>query len=96
MSLCQRKLVLVRVVEGRDEQDTFPAFYKSNTFKSIRELAADNGLQVDRIDYLGQYPNYFVFNRFLFWVGCKYEKFLERHPQLHWLRGWIVCVLSKS
>jgi len=86
---------LVKAVEGRDEQDTFPAHYKSNTFRTIRKLAKENGLRVERIGYLGQYPNYFVFNRFLFWAGCKYEKFLERYPRLHWLRGWIICVLSK-
>lgn len=87
--------LLVRISEGRAEADTFPVHYKSNTIGSIARLAQKHGFEVQRIEYLGQYPNYFIFNRFLFWAGCKYEKFLERHPRLHWLRGWILCVLSK-
>lgn len=86
---------LVNITEGRDEDDIFPAFYRSNTRRSITRLARDHGLTVDRFAHLGQYPCYLVFNRTLFVLGSRYEKFLERHPKLHWLRGWIICELTK-
>lgn len=86
---------IVNATEGRDEDDTFPTFYRSNTRGAIARLAAAHGLAVDRFEHLGQYPCYLVFNRTLFVLGSKYEKFLERHRRLHWLRGWILAELKK-
>lgn len=31
----------------------------------------------------------------LFSLASRYEKFLERHSSLHWLRGWILCIARK-
>ena len=82
--------------EGRAAENTFPTFYRSNTRRSIERLAKSHGFTVKTLDYLGQYPAYLVFNRHLFVMGSKYEKFLERHAALHWLRGWILCAIEKS
>lgn len=86
---------IVRATEGRDALDTFPTFYRSNTHRSIKQLAEGHGLTVERFDYLGQYPAYFTFNRPLFILGARYEQFLQRYSCLHWLRGWILCSLRK-
>lgn len=86
---------IVGRTEGRAEENTFPTFYRSNTRRSIGRLANAHGLNVKMFDYLGQYPAYLVFNRRLFILGSKYEKLLERHDTLHWLRGWILCAIEK-
>ena len=87
---------IVRATEGRDADDVFPTYYKSNTTSSIRRLSAAAGLSVQNLQYLGQYPAYFRFNRTLFHLGCLYGKTLERFRPLHRLQGWILCALRKA
>ncbi|ANB02211.1 class I SAM-dependent methyltransferase [Ectothiorhodospira sp. BSL-9] len=86
---------LVRLTSGRAEEDVFPTIYRSNTHKDISRLAAANGFQITRFEYLTQYPAYLTFNRPLFWLGCHYERLLGRFESLSGLRGWIFCILKK-
>lgn len=86
---------IVRWSEGRPEEDTFPTRYRSNTYHSINRLAKRHDLIIRHFEYLGQYPSYLMFNKTLFNMASRYEKFLERHSGLHWLRGWILCILRK-
>lgn len=86
---------IVRHTEGRKEIDTFPTFYRSNSFSRIRKLSDDSGFEVLELARLGQYPSYLQFNRVLFWLGCLYEKALDRSKALDCLKGWIICVLKK-
>jgi len=86
---------IVAKTEGRAEEDTFPVRYRTNTKRAIRRFAAGAGLQIDSLRYLGQYPNYFMFNGALFFVATGYEKLIASTPSLHWLRGWILCTLVK-
>ena len=67
---------IVKMTEGRDEEDTFPTYYRSNTERDIKKLAKTTGFQVTRIDYLGQYPSYFMFD------GLVKSQNLELLPQL--------------
>jgi SAM-dependent methyltransferase len=86
---------IVRHTEGREEIDTFPTFYRSNSFTKIRELSNAAGFEVLELARLGQYPAYLQFSRALFWLGCLYEKGLERSIALDCLKGWLICVLRK-
>jgi SAM-dependent methyltransferase len=86
---------IVRRVEGRPEEDTFPTRYRVNDRGTIERLAQRHGFAVLNLAYLGQYPNYFLFSPFLFRIAAHYELWLRRHPSLHWLRGWILAVLQK-
>jgi SAM-dependent methyltransferase len=86
---------IVARVEGRAEEDVFPISYKSNTRRAIRRWAARAGLEIAHFSYLGQYPNYFMFNGALFFLASCYEKMLAAIPALHCLRGWILCTLVK-
>ena len=81
--------------EGRQEEDTFPTAYKSNTRRSVERLAAASGLRVAAFDYLSQYPNYLMFNGVLFFLGMCYEKLIARVHALRGLRGWILVTLEK-
>jgi SAM-dependent methyltransferase len=86
---------IVRRTEGRNEEDTFPTEYRTNTRSDVARLAAQAGLTIDSFEYLGQYPNYLMFNGPLFFVGMCYEKLTGRFEFLRALRGWILVTLRK-
>ena len=86
---------IVRMAEGREEEDTFPTEYKTNTRGAVRRLSADAGLAVESFEYLSQYPNYLMFNGALFFIGMCFEKLIARFDALRGLRGWILVTLRK-
>ncbi len=86
---------IVKAVEGRAEEDTFPTAYKTNTARDVRRLAAGAGLQVESVAYLSQYPNYLMFNGLLFLLGTAFEKLISRVHALRFLRGWILVTLVR-
>jgi SAM-dependent methyltransferase len=87
---------IVRQTEGRDEADTFPTWYRSNTARTIARLAAVSGFRVASCQYLVQYPNYLRFNTLLFLAGAAYAKTIGRIHQLRHLRLWIVATLQEN
>ena len=86
---------VVKSVEGRAEEDTFPTAYLTNTPSDVDRLAAAAGLQVVRFQYMSQYPNYLMFNGVMFFLGMCYEKLISRFEALRFLRGWILVTLEK-
>jgi len=87
---------IVAHVEGREEEDVFPVRYRTNTRSAVGTLAAGAGLAVEEFRYLGQYPNYFMFNAALFLLGTAYDKIVSRFEALRVLRGWILVTLRKD
>lgn len=87
---------VVRMTEGRDEDDIFPTYYRANTRKDIKRLALNTGFEIKLIQFLGQYPAYLMFNPFLFLIGTAYDKLVCRFSLLSFLRGWIFAVLKKN
>ncbi len=87
---------VVKVVEGRPEEDTFPTAYKTNSPSVVNRLAKGAGFRVRSFEYLNQYPNYFMFNSALFLMGVGYERLTSRFHFLRFLRGWILVTLQKS
>lgn len=47
---------LIKLLEGRKENDTFTAYYKANSRKKIVEMASKSGFKVDRIRMLVSLP----------------------------------------
>lgn len=86
---------IVRHTEGRAECDVFPTQYKTNTRKAVHRHASSAGLEVANFSFLGQYPNYFMFNGLLFLIATGYEKLLRRFDILSPLRGWIFADIVK-
>ena len=86
---------IVRQVEGRAEEDTFPTVYKTNTRRAVHRLAESAALRVESFTYLSQYPNYLMFNGALFFLGMCFEKLVSRYEALRFLRGWILVTLRK-
>jgi SAM-dependent methyltransferase len=86
---------IVSKTEGRQEHDVFPTQYKTNTYRAIRKHCTESGFTLYQFQYLGQYPAYFIFNGFLFFIATGYEKLISRFKCLHFLRGWILATLHK-
>ena len=86
---------VVKVVEGRAEEDTFPTAYKTNTRADVERLASGVGMKVQSFEYLSQYPNYLMFSGVVFLLGMCYEKVIARFHVLRFLRGWILVTLQK-
>lgn len=86
---------IVKIVEGRDPDDVFPAYYRANRMSAITALAQRHGLRVEHMEYLGQYPAYFTFNRTAFFIAGMYERAIRSSRSLHFLRGWILGALRK-
>lgn len=87
---------LVKLAEGRKEEDTFPTAYRTNTRSAVDRLAKTAGLKVSSFDYLNQYPNYLMFNGVVFFLGMCYERLTSKVEALKFLRGWIMVDLEKS
>lgn len=86
---------VVKAVEGRNEEDTFPTAYRTNSRTDVNRLATGAGFRVGQFDYLGQYPNYLMFSGILFFIGMCYEKITGQFDALRFLRGWILVTLEK-
>lgn len=87
---------IVNRTEGRDTKDTFPTHYRCNTQRKIKAICRNNKFKIQEIKYLSQYPNYFIFNKVLFRLGCMYARFLQDNSLLQSLQGWILCTLRKG
>jgi SAM-dependent methyltransferase len=86
---------IVKFAEGRDLHDTFPAYFRCCTQGSIQNFCDSTGLEMVKCTHLGQYPAYFQFNPFLFWLATGYEKLISNVEALRVLRGWLLVVIRK-
>ena len=86
---------IVKAVEGRNEEDTFPTAYRTNSRSEVSGLAAASGFRVAQFEYLSQYPNYLMFNGVAFFLGMCFEKLISKVEFLRFLRGWILVTLEK-
>lgn len=86
---------IVRVTEGRDEQDTFPTRFRSNTSRSIRRWGRESGLRIIDFEYLGQHPSYLQFFAPAYLLASWYALLISSVEALRCLRGWILCTMEK-
>ena len=86
---------VVRATEGRDEIDTFPTFYRANSHRQLRRLAANTGLKLQKFEYLDQSPYALQFSPLLYRLACQYHHVVRSIRRLNFLNGWILCILTK-
>ena len=86
---------IVNATEGRAEDDTFATYYRANSRKQLSGLAVDNGLTLEKVQYLDQSPYALKFNPLLYKVGCWYHQFVRSSRAFEFLNGWILCVVTK-
>jgi len=87
---------IVKRTEGRSEADTFPTYYRANSYFAIKKLSEHNGLEIVDFQWLGQYPSVFWFNPYLFLIATSYHKLIEKYRCLRFLRGWLLVHLIKG
>ena len=81
--------------EGRPKDDTFETYYRSNSFRAIRRLAAGTAFEVTSLSWLTMFPNYLMFHPWAFRAGIAYERLVSRVRPLNFLQHWILAVLTK-
>ena len=86
---------IVRLTEGRAEEDVFPAHYQCNTRGAVLRLCGAHGFEPESVRFLSQYPCYFQFNPVLFLAATAYEKLICAFELLSPLRGWMLAVVTK-
>jgi SAM-dependent methyltransferase len=87
---------IVEKIQGRDQRDTFPAFYRANSLPTLRQLCRRSGMRLVEGELLSQYPAYLMFSPTVFRAGIFYEKMLRRFDRLAWLRSWILGVAERT
>ena len=80
---------------GREEEDTFPTFFRANTKSQLLSLLNRANLTPVKIVLFNQYPAYLMFSSMLFRLGVLYERLTSRYAALEQLRGWILPVAQK-
>ncbi len=88
--------ILNYVASGTQEEDTFPAYYRANTPKSLATTAKSVGLSVSHLSYLGMHPNYLMFSVMLYRLGVVLERVTRRFDALGPLRNSVLGVFVKE
>lgn len=86
---------IVSIVEGRDMNDTFPAYYRVNTYPALYKLCNHTGFDIIDLSWISQNPNYFQFNSILYLYAVCYERIINRYNAFKSLRGWMLIHLRK-
>jgi len=60
-------------VFGETTYDHFPVFYRANTRRAFRRLAAASGLRLTSVSAIRHFPYYFLFSPTLFRLGMLYD-----------------------
>lgn len=87
---------VVKYVQGRPEEDTFPTVYGCNSKSQVRKLCSDNRFEIKDFQYLGQHPAYLTFNPVLYYIGTLYEKLILSSDFFAGVRGWLLVTLAKK
>jgi SAM-dependent methyltransferase len=80
---------------GIDSRDIFRTAYRANTASRLRELCAQAGLAVDRLDRSETEPEYLAFNIVPYALGVAYERVANSAGFLSFLRVNLLLVARK-
>ena len=78
------------------QRDRYPAFYRMNRKRRIRQLAAANGFEVLEIFYVEANPSYLQFARIPFLIGVGIERFINHVPGMQTFASNIYFALRKK
>ena len=80
---------------GRAAENTFPTVYAMNTPKSVRRIAQESGLEVERIVLVEGQPGYLTFSWPTYLIGCAYERWVNHVPGFDRFRVVMIGYLRK-
>jgi SAM-dependent methyltransferase len=87
---------LVRRLEGRDETDAFPVYYRANSKRRLRRLARRTGMTIQGLDYHNCYPALFMHHPILCRMGIAWDKLVANVRPLNWLQGWLIGTMRRD
>jgi 2-polyprenyl-3-methyl-5-hydroxy-6-metoxy-1,4-benzoquinol methylase len=80
---------------GRHETDTFPTHYLCNSTAQVRSIAAQTGLDIDRLELIEGRPEYLRIFAATYLFGLAYERLVNAVPSLAGFRILLVVTMSK-
>lgn len=78
-------------IVGRDEEDTFPTFYRINSGKSINNLAVKSGFEQVKIELVEGRPEYLRKYLLTYFFGFLYERLVN---STHFLRNFRILIIG--
>lgn len=75
--------------------EPWPTTYSMNTRRAVREYARRSSLDVEYLEVVEKEPSYLAISRPLFLAGVAYERLVNAHPSLSFLRSTLFVVLRK-
>lgn len=86
---------LNRHITSTDRIDTFPAYYRANSHRTLHRLASLAGLDVVSVRYLINHPEYFMFSTLIYRLAVEVERFLLEKNLFHCFRHQVFCHLKR-
>ncbi|HUF09610.1 MAG TPA: class I SAM-dependent methyltransferase [Rhodothermales bacterium] len=80
---------------GRPAENTFPTAYAMNSPKSVRRIAKESGLEVERIALVEGQASYLRFSWPTYLLGCAYERWVNHVPGFDRFRVVMIGCLRK-
>ncbi len=87
--------VIIRCLEGRTPDHTFPTYFRANSVRKITRLAFEAGLCGEKIDYHCNYPSMFMFSPFICRLAISYDELIRKIRPLNFLQSWLIGSLQK-
>ncbi|NJL95585.1 MAG: class I SAM-dependent methyltransferase [Anaerolineae bacterium] len=84
---------ILRRLLRRPEHESFPTYYRANTRQAIAALAAAQGLELEKLEFIGN-PFYLAFSVPLFRLALGFERWSDAPARQH-LKLYLVASLRK-
>lgn len=86
---------LNHLLSGTPPDDVFPAYYRANTAKSLRNAAQQAGFETCRLAHVSHHPRYLMFSYPVYRAGVMVEQIVRRHEALKGVRHFILAVFRR-
>lgn len=82
----------INKLRGREEMDTFPTRYLSNSREQINELAVKTGYELIGVELIEGRPEYLRLTFLTYLLGLIYERVVNSSD---WLRRWRILLIAE-
>jgi SAM-dependent methyltransferase len=88
--------LLINRWRGRNDEDTYPTYYKANTPAAISRFADASGLKIIKLDVVEGRPEYMRMTWLTYFAGLLYERLVNATKLLSGLRVVIIASIIKG
>lgn len=82
-------------LRGRASEDTFPTYYRANSARQIKALAAETSFEIAALGMVESRPEYLRLNAMSYLCGIAYERLVNTSSALAALRVVLLAELKK-